>query len=1507
MKVSKRINSLLLPLLLILLAGGAGTAFWLSRYDKLNTRSETALNSGLQALDKTRATVADYVNQHQLRIMAGALGQTLPGSEPKLVPADLIDALQLSLKQEKPDVAGLEALKQKLTALATTGREINLRLAPTPTEEKQQNKPANAARKADAARELAAALNGLNTQLGTNRDDVLKTLDILQDGFEKQTQETRAQASRAYLWAYVTLGVSMLLAIVWGAVALLSLQRGVSAPLEQLLYRLSDKDPLPEDASQFGQIGWFVNQIRAENKRIEEALGNLGRGQFANEYPATDFTESMAFELGNVSRQVKTAQDRLRDLEASKQKIESSLQDEMAKLRKAEQEKQTTQSNLAKLEAEHKRILAEHDQIKTMADKLQKDLEKTAAEFQRNQLEFATSRAKLAAVENTLAIAELDAQGRLVYTDNFFAKLAGYTPEELKGRDIVQLNGGTQDQEFYAKILETVGSGQTWYGVFQNRTKSGADFWLASVITPIVNPQTGGNATNGSNGSNGHTNGTGRYLLAGYEISALKHQEQQLRSSLEMVTGEIDRYRTTVESLKNEQARVVQNYQQQKELENRLVQQQSALTELTRNADLKEGNVREALRSITEITAYALDHNRMGLWLFTENGTKLRCLDLFERQKLQHRDSLELKQAGFPDFFAALQKEGVLAISHSSTDERTRYLHPAYLLPNGVHSLMGAPIHLGGEIVGTLLAEHTGAEREWALDEQNFLMSVADVVSLALEQGNRKVMEEELRMTLEESQALEEELRQNAEEIEATNEEMKRTQVELRGQISALNNSAIVSETNPDGSISYCNAEFGKVYGLERAAIIGQNHRILKSNHHPPVFYQHMWATISSGKVWKGEVKNKAADGSEIWVLLTITPVMGTDNKPYKFIGVSYNITAQKLQEEQIKNALDVALQQEDLLRQNAEELEYANEEMRRTQIELAGQVNALNNSSMVYETDMEGNVTYVNDELLETSRYTREDLIGKRYTILKSGRQPDALYQEQWRTVLNGRIWRGELELKNRDGQHFWVIITNTPVLDDNGEPIKSINVLFDITAQKQQEFRLKKQQSALLELTSHPAIKEGNVTEAFKVITKIGMETLAVNRASIWQYDDSGTSITCVAVHQSDDNHFNEPGTKLDREVFPIYFRTLERDRVIAANDANADPRTREMVNALFSPQGISAVLDASVRQGPRTVGVISFEHRGTMRPWTLDEQSFATSLADTIGLVLEQKERQLTEKLKLAYNQLEDINQEVLRQKNEIEEQATHLRESIRYAKRIQQNILPSKDLIGANLPNNFIVYKPRDVVGGDFYYFSNIGSKNVVVVADGTGHGVPGAFLTLIGYLLLNQIVNEKRITKPSDILYHLHIGVRTALKQDEEGSESRDGMDVAVVCFDSATYMAEFAGANLPFNYYQDWDLHTIKPDKQSIGGEQMEEERTFTNHEVQLKPGDGVYLYTDGFVDQMGGPEEKRFSTRRFRDLVLRTQHESMATQRALVNIEWKEWKDDREQLDDVTVFGFKV
>lgn len=1452
MKLSTRIYAYILPAVAVVVLGVATVAILLYRATDTPAPS-VATGVGIAPLD---TTVDAMARRWQLALVQDSLAAA-PTADPK-------DALYAWVAQANPSDSlkpPVARLVRTLEAFVSTGRDVERLLAAAPIALPAADTATTDAGFGESEPTASSAPNGDRTQ----RAELSRNIELLRRDLRAQTEAlaklggnaANASARETYArYANVALLATGVVVIMLLLLIIVSLRTHVAKPLEDMMSRLQRRKLLIESDSDLGQLGAYLNHTHHRQNSLHAALDRMAAGDIYSQMDPAQFDEAVAVSLSGISRRIEELADERHRLDGEASRLRASISEK--------------ERRLATLEVEHGAMAA-----------------------------------KLSAVESTLAIAELDDNGRLVYTDKVFAQLSGYTSDELKGRELAQLAPPTSEGDTVAGILQTVREGRTWYGVVQNQTKTGEVFWLASAITPLKTAQ------------NGNGKPSGKYLMAGYEISTLKHQESELRRTLQTVSSDLETYkanlaesRSNIEKLQGEQSNLVETFGYQKQLEFRLMQQQSALQELTRNTDMKSGNVREALRSVTETTAYALDEERVGLWLFIENGAKLRCLDLYERSRLRHTDSLELRQDTAPAFFEAVQEAGVLAAEDARTDERTASLSGTYLIPAGLQSLLSAPIHLGGNVVGFLLVEHPGEmPRGWTLDEQNFVVSVADIVSLALEQGNRRVMEEELRMTLEESQALEEELRQNAEEIEATNEEMRRTQAELKGQINALNNSAIVSETNPQGLITYANNEFSRLYKYDRKELQGQNHRLLKSGHHTPAFFAQLWSTIQAGKVWKGDIRNRARDGNLLWVSTTITPVLGVDGKPYKYIAVGFNVTAQKTQESQIQAALDVAQQQQDMMRHTAEELEYANEEMRRTQIELAGQINALNNSSMVYETDMEGNVTYVNDELLAVTGFAREQVIGHRYTMLKSGRQADNIYQDQWRTVLRGHIWKGELELRTATDKFIWVLITNTPVLDDNGEPIKSINVLFDITAQKEQEFRLKKQQSALLEITGHPSMKEGQLEIALETICRIGRETLGIARASVWLFDPGrGGMVRSIAASQLEElDHPHAVGTLLDRELYPVYFRTLERDRVIAASDATTDPRTKELSFTIFKTIGIGAVLDASVRQGARTVGLISFEHKGSTRPWTLDEQSFATSLADAVAMALEAKERQLTDKLKMAYAELEDKSKEVLRQKAELEEQTENTQLSIKYAKRIQTNILPAKEFIEAHIPNFFIVYRPRDIVGGDFYWFATQGPKKVIVVADGTGHGVPGAFLTLIGYLLLNQIVNEKGITKPGEILYHLHIGVRTALKQDEEGSESRDGMDVAIVTLDTDTKMAQFAGANLPFNYYQDWELHVIKPDKYSIGGEQMEEERTFTNHEVQLKPGDGIYLYTDGFVDQMGGPDEKRFSTRRFRDLVLRTQHESMATQRALVNLEWKEWKDDREQLDDVTVFGMRV
>lgn len=1140
------------------------------------------------------------------------------------------------------------------------------------------------------------------------------------------------------------------------------------------------------------------------------------------------------------------------------------------------------QKKITQLKTTNQQIQSEYQRIKN-------ENEQTIEE-QRKQIIKINHR--LEGINPALAIAESDLQGRITFANQTLAQLSEYSIQELLNQPFKIFNSGYHDAEFFQNLWQTISKGNTWKGNILNKTKSGQNKWMAISITPILDA----------------LGKVSKFVFTAFDINHLVQQDKEVKEALSKTLDEHQNLLKNYQKILQERDELKAAYDKQKNLEYRLIQQQAALQELTRNPNILEGKISEAIVTITESLCYTLDHDRAALWLFNEDQSILQVIDFFDRQQLAHFNHPYIQQKFASNFFSSILNNQPIIVDDVLNNPLTSEMADYYFIPHHVTSVMASPIRLGGSVVGCITVEHTNRPTQWAPDQIAFLNSVADLVSMTLEQGNRKVMEEELRTSLEESQALEEELRQNAEEIEATNEELRRAQIELKGQIEALNAAAIVSETNTNGLITYVNNEFIQMYGFRKEEIFGKTHKIIKSEEHSKEFFQEMWSTILKGKVWKGEIKNKSKEGWYYWINLTITPVIGSDGKPYKFIAVGFNISSQKLQEEQLKTALEVALQQEEMLRENTEELLAANEEMRRTQVELIGQISALNHSSMVFETDMDANITYVNSELLHVLGFSKEELLGKPYTFLKSPYQNDKVLQEQWKTILNGKIWKGEVELKAKNNDSVWVWMTNTPVLDSDNEPIKSINVLFDITPQKQQEFRLRTQQSALLEITSHPAVKEAKTDEAFAVIAQIGLATLSVDRVSIWIYEDNDTKIRCITTAHSDGTtHKYQKGTVLQRDFYPNYFTIIEKERVIAANEAISDPRTKELAIPLFVPNNIQSVLDISIRQSVKTVGILSFEVRNKQRKWSLDEQNFATSLADAISLVLEQHERLKIDQIKEAYEQLELINQEVRRQKEELEESNTNMKESIKYAKRIQQNILPSKELMNSIFTHWFVTFKPRDIVGGDFYWVSKIEHQAVLVVADGTGHGVPGAFLTMIGNILLNQIVNEKKITRPADILHDLHIGVRQTLRQDAEDSTSRDGMDVALVTINMETLECQYAGANLPCNYIHDYEVIEIKADKQSIGGEQMEEERIFKNHTFQLKKGDGIYLYTDGFVDQLGGPDGKRFSTRRFKDLIFRTQSDSMATQRANLNMEWKDWKGDLEQLDDVTVVGIRL
>jgi serine phosphatase RsbU (regulator of sigma subunit) len=300
---------------------------------------------------------------------------------------------------------------------------------------------------------------------------------------------------------------------------------------------------------------------------------------------------------------------------------------------------------------------------------------------------------------------------------------------------------------------------------------------------------------------------------------------------------------------------------------------------------------------------------------------------------------------------------------------------------------------------------------------------------------------------------------------------------------------------------------------------------------------------------------------------------------------------------------------------------------------------------------------------------------------------------------------------------------------------------------------------------------------------------------------------------------------------------------------------------------------------------------------------------------NLTLEQKVRERTDELKRANEELNSTNEElhatlehVTHQNKIIERKNADILESIRYALRIQTAILPEDEFIRQTVPDFFVFYRPKDVVSGDFYWFGYLEKDDAVAMAvvDCTGHGVPGAFMSVVGYNQLNRAVLEMRLTDPAEILTELDVRIRQTLKQDV-GSDRFDGMDLALCVWLRKENRLLFAGAQRPLYYFDSAGaFFSVSGDKFPVGGAQARDKR-FTTHEILLSGRQSFYLFSDGFTDQFGGPNRRKFTPKRLQELLSQIRGLDFSEQGIRMQTAFDDWKGIIEQLDDVSVFGFSL
>jgi len=343
------------------------------------------------------------------------------------------------------------------------------------------------------------------------------------------------------------------------------------------------------------------------------------------------------------------------------------------------------------------------------------------------------------------------------------------------------------------------------------------------------------------------------------------------------------------------------------------------------------------------------------------------------------------------------------------------------------------------------------------------------------------------------------------------------------------------------------------------------------------------------------------------------------------------------------------------------------------------------------------------------------------------------------------------------------------------------------------------------------------------------------------------------------------------------------------------------------LFGSQSTSW-LGVPLKLSGKTVGVMAVQCYDIKDAYSLKDEELLVFVSDHIARAIENVR---------AEEKIRKQHQLVLQQKQAITD-------SISYARRIQKAVLPSKTYLDNNLSGYFTIFKPKDIISGDFYWVREIEGYSVIIVADCTGHGVPGALMSMLGVTILNEQFRTFGIRQPGVILGHLRTNVKEILAQEGTVDEQRDGMDMAIAIIDRDKQELQYAGANIPLYLIREkkqqreevrdlnlslendeFKLYRLKPDKQPIGVHW--EEKDFTSQIISLYDGDSIYMFTDGFADQFGGKNRKKYKSRRLKKLLLSVHEESMWDQKNIIEEAFENWRGNHEQIDDVCAMGVKI
>jgi PAS domain S-box-containing protein len=550
----------------------------------------------------------------------------------------------------------------------------------------------------------------------------------------------------------------------------------------------------------------------------------------------------------------------------------------------------------------------------------------------------------------------------------------------------------------------------------------------------------------------------------------------------------------------------------------------------------------------------------------------------------------------------------------------------------------------------------------------------------------------------------------------------------------------------------------------------------------------------------------------------------------------------------------------------------------------------------------------FCNNKLVEMVDCTNEELLTKNFIDF-------VVLEERKKVILSFRkLLRGDdekisidINFQRKDKSRIWANFAGASIKDENGNIKMIVGVLTDIEKIKQSEEKLKQsnQNIQLLsevgkEITSNLKI-ENIVETVYQHLNKL--MTAAVFTIGIFQPEKSVIKIYAKEKDITLEPFFYDLTDKNHLAVI-----CFEQRREILINDMDVEyiQYIKERQKPLFD-NFVSSIIYSPLMIKNECIGTISIQDY-TKNAYNENNINILRNIAVYVSIALENGN---------AFLKIEE-------QKEEIEKTHNKITASINYAQRIQMAVLPGNEFVSILLPNNFILFKPRDIVSGDFYFIKQVKNYTVLAVGDCTGHGIPGAFMSMLGIAVLNEIIRNAAIISPSETLNELRKQIKVALQQTGGIREQHDGIDIAICVINIETMKMRYAGANNPLFLFKNEDLRTInvegmlnelnvqsskltilEADRQPIGF--FTKERPFNEHKVQLEKNDIFYIFSDGYISQFGNNNTEKFKTKRFKELLSEICCLPMTEQKQILEKRFDDWKGNNEQTDDVLVVGVKI